>query len=67
MIWIEQCISFHSRTWNLKFGRKTRKIRTERLTERLDELVPWSEFLDLIRPFYFETGRPGRQLRTRAA
>lgn len=43
------------------FRRKTRKTRTEALTERLNELVPWQELLDLIRPFYYVSGRRGRQ------
>ena len=37
--------------------RKTRKTRTERLTERLEKLVPWSDLLALIQPFYYESGR----------
>ena len=41
--------------------RKTRKTRTERLTERLEKLVPWSDLLALIQPFYYESGRRGRQ------
>ena len=40
--------------------RKTRKTRTERLTERLEKLVPWSDLLALIQPFYYESGRRGR-------
>ena len=45
----------------LLFDRKTRKTRTERLTERLEKLVPWSDLLALIQPFYYESGRRGRQ------
>ena len=41
--------------------RETRKTRTERLTERLEKLVPWSDLLALIQPFYYESGRRGRQ------
>ena len=41
--------------------RKTRKTRTERLTERLEKLVPGSDLLALIQPFYYESGRRGRQ------
>lgn len=41
--------------------RKTRKTRLERLTERLEKLIPWKLLLDLIRPYYFVSGRRGRQ------
>ena len=41
--------------------RKTRKTHAERLTERLDKLVPWKDLCDLIRPHYFVSGRRGRQ------
>ena len=37
--------------------RKTRKTRTERLTERLEKLVPWSDLLALIQPFYYDHDR----------
>ena len=33
----------------------------ERLTERLNELVPWDALLGLIRPHYCTSGRRGRQ------
>lgn len=52
-------LSFTDMEFELR--RKTRKTRTERVTERLDELVPWGDLLDLIRPFYFESGHRGRQ------
>ena len=52
-------LSFTDMEFELR--RKTRKTRTERVTERLDELVPWGDPLDLIRPFYFESGHRGRQ------
>ena len=38
-----------------------RETRTERLTERLEKLVPWSDLLALIQPFCYESGRRGRQ------
>ena len=38
-----------------------RKTRMERLTERLEKLVPWSDLLALIQPYYYESGRRGRQ------
>lgn len=38
--------------------RKTRKTRTERLTERLEKLVPWSDLLALIQPFYYGVRPP---------
>ena len=41
--------------------RKTRKTHVERLTERLEELVPWTALQDLIRPHYPPSGRRGRQ------
>ena len=41
--------------------RKTRKTHVERLTERLEELVPWTALQDLIRPLYHPSGRRGRQ------
>ena len=40
---------------------KTRKTHVERLTERLEELVPWTALQDLIRPLYYPPGRRGRQ------
>ena len=50
-------LSFTDMEFELR--RKTRKTRTEHVTERLDELVPWGDLLDLIRPFYFESGHRG--------
>lgn len=41
--------------------RKTRKTRLEQLTERLEKLIPWKLLLDLTRPYYFVSGRRGRQ------
>ena len=40
---------------------KTRKTKTERVTERLETLVPWSTLIELIKPCYFVSGRRGRQ------
>ncbi len=40
---------------------KTRKTKTERVTERLETLVPWSTLIELIKPCYFASGRRGRQ------
>lgn len=40
---------------------KTRKTKTERVTERLETLVPWSALIELIKPCYFVSGRRGRQ------
>ena len=45
----------------IELQRKTRKTHVERLTERLDRLVPWTSLLDLIRPHYVTSGRRGRQ------
>lgn len=45
----------------IEIRRKTRKTRLERLTQRLESLIPWKDLLDLIRPHYFVSGRRGRQ------
>lgn len=45
----------------IEIRRKTRKTRLERLTQRLESLIPWTDLLDLIRPHYFVSGRRGRQ------
>ena len=44
----------------IEIRRKTRKTRLERLTQRLESLIPWKDLLDLIRPHYFVSGRRGR-------
>lgn len=43
----------------IEIRRKTRKTRLERLTQRLESLIPWKDLLDLIRPHYFVSGRRG--------
>ena len=40
---------------------KTRKTKLERVTDRLEKLVPWEPILEMIRPHYFVSGRRGRQ------
>ena len=52
-------LSFTDMEFELR--RKTRKTCTERIAERLDELVPWGDLLDLIHPFYFESSHRRRQ------
>lgn len=45
----------------ISLRQKTHKTRTERLTERLEKLVSWSDLLELIQPSYYESGRRSRQ------
>ena len=40
---------------------KTKQTCMERMTARLERLVPWDAALKLIRPYYPVAGRPGRQ------
>lgn len=40
---------------------KTKQTCMERMTARLERLVPWDAALKLIRPYYHVAGRPGRQ------
>lgn len=47
--------------FEMDLHRKTRKTRTERVTERLETLVPWSTLIEMIRPNYYVSGRRGRQ------
>jgi IS5 family transposase len=50
-------ISFAS----LAFERKKKRTRRELFLGEMDELIPWSELLALIEPYYPKSGRRGRQ------
>ena len=45
---------------DLEYEGKKRKTRREKFLERMDELIPWEELEDRIRPFYPKPGRGRR-------
>ena len=45
---------------DLEYDGKKRKTRREKFLERMDELVPWEELEERIRPFYPRAGRGRR-------
>ena len=55
---MEQQISFA----DLEYGRKKKRTKRERFLTYMDEITPWDELVDRIRPYYYKDGK-GRKPR----
>ena len=55
---MEQQISFA----DLEYGRKKKRTRRERFLTYMDEITPWDEIVERIKPYYYKNGR-GRKPR----
>lgn len=55
---MEQQISFA----DLEYGRKKKRTKREKFLTYMDELIPWDELVERIKPFYYK-GDKGRQPR----
>ena len=55
---MEQQLSFA----DLEYGRKKKRTRRDRFLSYMDEITPWDELVERIRPYYYKNGR-GRKPR----
>ena len=55
---MEQQLSFA----DLEYGRKKRRTKREQFLTYMDEITPWDELTERIRPYYYKSGR-GRKPR----
>ncbi len=47
---------------DLEYSNRRGKTRREKFLSAMDEMIPWEEWVDLIRPYYYR-GRRGRKPR----
>lgn len=57
----------HQQTFtDLEYSNRKRITKRERFLDAMDEIIPWSHWIGLIRPYYFNNrrGRPARGIET---
>ena len=51
---------------DLEYSSRKRTTRREEFLDTMDSIIPWDEFVELIRPYYYKnrTGRPSNDIET---